>query len=205
MERTGKGIAILCIAALVLAAFGLAACGSSSDAETDGGSSANASSEFVKNGASTQYANFGKEASTEEREAVSAILEENLKARASGDYAVQCASLSAGAIKTIVQAAATLPTGKGCGKELEAVASVADARDAERAGAEVAAAKVEGRKGKAPKTIREYTMTGPIDVFRVKGTQGFVLYHGIKGLDFVMPMTKEKGEWKVASLVTKKP
>jgi hypothetical protein len=43
-------------------------------------------------------------------------------------------------------------------------------------------------------------MTGPIDALRVENETAYAFYHGTKGEDFVIPMIKEDGEWKVASL-----
>jgi hypothetical protein len=202
------------IAGLMLAigftVVALAGCGGGGSSSTSSGSATSpeagspVSASFTTPGGDNTIPTFGKEASAAEREAVSAILEKNLKARASGDWAGQCSTLTKGVIKTLETDTAPLKRGKGCVTRLKAAASVAEARAGLHP--EKAAAEAEGRKGsKGPATIRTYTMTGPIDAFRVSGNKGYALYHGIDGLDFSMLMEKEGGEWKVASLVTAEP
>ncbi len=131
-------------------------------------------------GGENELAKFGNEAGDAEREAASSVLEENLQARASGDWETQCASLTAGALKKVEEGAATLGSKGDCAKNLEAQAQPVS----------------------STKVIRVNTMTGPIDVLRIEGVKAFALYHGTKGVDYAIPMTKEAGEWKVDSLVT---
>jgi hypothetical protein len=184
--KTGLSIAL--VAAVLMAALA-AGCGGGSSSSSGSTSSADSTSSSSTTGASAEFTGagpngkivkFGQEADTAEREAASSVLEENLKAREAGDWAKQCTSLSAGAIKKLEQEAVRLKAGEKCAESLEY-------------GAEPQS---------ATKAIRANTMTGPIAVLRVEGNKAFALYHGTKGKDYAMQMEKEGGEWKVASLIT---
>jgi hypothetical protein len=205
----GKQITIALLAAVLLSALALG-CGSnssdSSESSSSSGSSSSAesttkasdttseaetgnegeatggkaSAEFLSPKGKNQIAKFGQEADVEEREAASSALEESLQARAGGDWATQCETLSATGIKNVEGSVAANGAGPSCAKQLEAQAQPLS----------------------ETKEIRANTMTGPIAVLRVKGNKGFALYHGAKGLDYAMPMTKEGDEWKVNALVT---
>jgi hypothetical protein len=152
---------------------------SSSNSTTKASADSNTepSSEFKAKGPNAEILKAGKEADEEEREAASEVLEESLEAREAEDWEAQCETLAAPLIKGIEEAGTTLGAGKGCPAGLEAQAAP------------------------VPPPARANTLTGPIDAFRVVGgNRGFALYHGTKGKDYVMPMAKEGGEWKVASL-----
>ncbi len=186
--------AVLIIAMLLMALVGGCGGGSSSSsssadtASSSGDSSSSgsltqsetgASAEFIRPGKKNAIAEFGEEAEAAEREEASTALEENLQARAAGDWATQCATLTAATVKLVERRAPALTTG-GCPAGLEALAQPV-ARS---------------------KPLRASNMTGPISVLRVEGNKGFALYHGTNETDYTMPMRKEDGEWKVAALVT---
>ena len=203
--RSGRSRAstIMVLLALALGTICLGACGSDltvspSDASTSQGGSAS----FAKD-ANKEIVTFGHEGEAAEKQVVSRILMKNLKARASGDWKGQCSSLSTSVIKTLGRNTEPLKVGKTCVKQLEAAATVAEARAGSNASK--AAAEAEGRTGAGPPTIRTNTMTGPIDAFRVSDNRGYALYHGKGGLDYSMLMEKEGGEWKVGSLITTEP
>lgn len=139
-------------------------------------SGAEPSAEFVGKGKNGTLAKVGTEADASEREAASHVLEESLAARASGDWEAQCATLAAFVIKQVEKAAAILGASGGCAAALEA------------------------ESAPTPPSALASTMSGPLAALRVKGKRGFAFYHGAKGKDYVMPMTKEGAEWKVASL-----
>jgi hypothetical protein len=179
--RQRKQIIVLLIASALLAilAPGCGSSDSSSSSQVD--SSADSTStdspkgavaEFGKN----QLTTYGNEADAAEREAASSILEENMQARADGDWAGQCSTLSAEVIKSIEKGTAATD----CAKALEAQAQPLSASKAARAN----------------------TMTGPIAALRVESGAAFALYHGTKGVDYVIPMIKEGADWKVAAVVT---
>jgi hypothetical protein len=173
-----KAFLVAIFGSVALVALLVAGCGSSSSSSSSSeavGSTA-PSAAFMRKGGSNKPATFGAVASDEEREAASKVLEENLEARATGDWAVQCATLTASRAEHVEIYAA----GEGC----------------------AAAMKVQAEPFAQSKEIRSNTMTGPIDVLRVKGDEGYALYHGKGGQDYAMPMEKEDGEWKVARLAT---
>lgn len=182
MYRRGLLGMLLIAAALAVFAVG---CGSSSDS-SDSGSTASESEtassggdeEFAVPGAKNGLDSVGKEASDSEREAASIVLEENLEARATGDWAAQCASLSSVGVKSVEEN----PTNQG--------KTCAQALGAEAAG--------------VPKALLENTLDGEIDALRIKGTNALALWHGTGGADYAMAMENENGQWKVASLTTNK-
>lgn len=124
---------------------------------------------------------FGSPAGDAEREAASKVLGENLKARAGARWARQCSTLAATTIKQVEAEARSLGgQAKGCANAVKTMAEPLSGTRASRA----------------------YTLMGVIDVLRVKGTAAYALYHGTGQKDYAMPMRKEGGGWKVASLVT---
>jgi hypothetical protein len=155
---------------LIAAAMLVAGCGGGA-VETD----REPSSEFHAKGPNAPILKAGKEADPEEREAASQVVEESLAARASEDWEGQCGTLAAPLIKGIEEAGKALGA-KGCAKSLEAQAAP------------------------TPPAARANTLTGAIDALRGVRGRGFALYHGTGGRDYVMPLVKEAGEWKVASL-----
>lgn len=139
---------------------------------------------FLKKSREDKIPKFGDEASAKEREAASSVLEENLKARAAGEWAKQCATLSPGAAKEVKQGASAQGVGGGgCAKELKARAEPLQ----------------------QTKSLRANSMTGPIDALRVKGIRGYALYHGVGGADYAMAMEKIDGEWMVGDILEEEP
>jgi hypothetical protein len=154
----------------------LAGCGGSSSASS--GSSTNA--EFIDPKPTEKIATFGQEASDAEREAASEVLEESLQARAEGDFKKQCATLSKGGIKAVEEGFTVQYDEKNCPRSLG----------------------IQAEPLTQTKGVRANTMTGPIDVLRVKGDRGWALYHGTKGKNYAMLMEKEGDDWGVARLTT---
>lgn len=175
--RRGKVVAVLgAVALLALVAAGCGGSGSSTAGES--GAGASPSKEFLGPKEANAQAKFGQEASAAERSEVSGTVEASLQARGERDWAGQCATLSASVKKNLRKLAkkARVPI-HGCAAELGALG-----------------------KG-APSKVLEDNMAGPVAVFRVKGNRGYALYHGNDQKDWAMPMVKEGGEWKAASLV----
>jgi hypothetical protein len=175
-----KWIRLLLPALLFLAVvLGTSGCGGSSGASRP--QSGGKASEFIKPGnKNNKYAEFGQEGSDEEREAVSRVLEENLRARAAGDWASQCSSMAAAVIKEIEGPEAS-KIGSQCATLLRQLAL--PLRESAFA--------------------RANTLTGPVDVLMVKGPRAYALYHGAKGKDYAMPMENVDGKWKVGALLTR--
>jgi hypothetical protein len=178
------------------AAIAVGGCGggsSSSASESDNGSDqieaakpseGEPSRTFLAKSEEKKTPKFGQEASAQEREAASKVLEENLVARETGDWATQCATLTPAAVKFVKEGAeAQGIKGAGCAEELKARAEPLA----------------------QSKSLRVNTLTGPIDALRFKGSRAFALYHGTGGVDYAMPMEKVDGEWKVDSILTEEP
>jgi membrane-bound lytic murein transglycosylase len=179
------GTAACALTLLILALVAVAGCGSggagSSSSEAAG--SAAGTKSFPKDAQSKQYVAFGEEAASAEREAASAVLSENLKARQAADFGGQCSSLGKAGLETVV--------------------------------GNIAANEIKQAKAKCPvslkslaeplvstKAARTNTLSGPIAALRVKGSQGYALYHGNDGKNYAVPMEKEGGKWLVGSIVT---
>jgi hypothetical protein len=143
-----------------------------------------ASKAFLKPGDKKSLAKFGEEASANEREAASKVLEENFKAREAGDWETQCSTLTPGAVEDVGEVASIQGIdGGGCAKELKARAEPLQ----------------------QTKSLRANSLTGPIDALRFKGNRAYALYHGVGGQDYAMPMEKVDGEWKVDDLLEEEP
>lgn len=133
------------------------------------------SHEFLGKGPNGELANFGREATTEEREAASRVVEESLRDRENEDWAGQCDTLTSTYARQVAQSA---PPGqlKTCSASIEAIA--------------------QGTK----KGVLASTMTEPLAALRVEGTRAFAFYHGRAGKRYVIPLEMENGEWKLAAL-----
>jgi hypothetical protein len=159
-------------ALLIIAVAGCGGSSSSADSGSTGGPEASAS--FLKAGGKNRIPKFGEEAEEDEREAASEVLEKSLQARAAGEWAAQCDTLTTARANNVKETAG----GGSCASSLKAQAlPLAES-----------------------KAVRANTMDGPIDTLRVAGNRGFALYHGKGGKDYAMPMKKEDDKWKVSSL-----
>lgn len=182
----GAAIAVAVTASILLGCGG----GSSSDAsgaasssneiEASKPSEGEPSKAFLNPGEKNSLAKFGEEASAQEREAASTVLEESYEAREAGNWKAQCATLSPSAVKEVGEVASIQGiSGGGCAKELKARAEPL----------------------KQTKGLRANSLTGEIDALRFKGSRAYALYHGVGGRDYAMPMEKVDGEWKVDDLL----
>lgn len=134
--------------------------------------------EFLRpKGGNNKIVTFGVEAPASERNAASMVLENALDARASGNFASQCALLSAATITEITD----------------------ESKDGDATCPQVLKELAEPLK-KTTK-IRASTLHGPISALRVEGLKAYALYHGMNKTDFAMPMVQESGQWKVAALL----
>jgi hypothetical protein len=184
----------LALAAAVLLATGVGACGggdsgdstSSSTAITTTDSSASTTTQdqgggsaaFRTPGGDNSIQNFGEEADAAEVDAASTALAAYLRARSKDDWSGQCDLLAQAALAPLEELAAGSPQlkAKGCAAILEVLSS-----------------------GAATATLTS-TMPDGVASLRVEDDRGFALYHGAKGVDYFVPMVKEDGEWKVGAL-----
>jgi hypothetical protein len=176
-HRTGIGIVL--VVGLLLA--GLAAGCGGGDSRASGSSEKSTPAEKSESNPALgkrpgrEVLDFGEEANDEEREAASAVLEEFFQARAAGDWANQCASMTFE--QTEETRMTTVPDGN-CAKGLRILATpLAQTR-----------------------AFRANPMTGPIEAFRVKGELGYAFYRGKDGKEYAMTMKKEGRKWKVDDL-----
>lgn len=182
------------LALVVLLAAGFAACGGDSgstttapagadgeettaagtDAETESGPSA----AFLTRGGDNSVQTFGEEADEAEVDAATATLAGYLRAWAGDDWAGACRHLAEVTVEPLEELApgSARPEGEGCPAVLATLTA-----------------------GTARST-RTNTLTDGIASLRVEGDRAFALYHGQHGVDYFVPMDRENGEWKVASL-----
>ncbi|MGB7684773.1 MAG: hypothetical protein WBL45_03230 [Solirubrobacterales bacterium] len=173
---SNRAIVGVSFVALMAAVFAVGCGGSGSNSSSEPGSelSSAPSTEFVGKGQNGRLATLGKVADDEEREAASRVIEESLQAREAGDWEAQCSSLATVTVKQLEKSGTVLGTQPGCAKTLEMQAEP------------------------APPGALANTMTGPIDVLRTFGDErGLAFYHGPENKDYVIPVKKEGGEWKV--------
>lgn len=175
--RAGNVWAIVSVAAICLCAA-FAGCGggaSSSTGAATEGKGAEPSARFLKpHSKERKLVTFGHEAPVEEREEAGAVVAASLKARAAGDFAAQCATLSR-------QVILKLPEAKGPSDCAAALKKVAEPLS-------------------STKEFRKDTLAGAIAAMRVEGDRGYTLFHGNDGNDYLVPVKREAGAWKVDSL-----
>jgi len=162
------------IALLLCAA--VAGCGGSagdgSSAEVAGGEPGGVV-EFETRGADNSIQESGVEASAAERDQAAAALHGYLEAGVRRDWEEACRHLATPTHEQIAL---------GIGLEGEDCRLVLDAFFAEVSRQRFAAAAV-----------------ATVGSFRVEGERGFLLYHGAEGVDYSMPMVRERGQWRVAA------
>jgi hypothetical protein len=185
--KLSNSFAISLVISAALAPLLLGGCGGSStevrsqtrdqteSAQVGAGSSA---AKFLTN-ENKELVEFGEEADGRETRSASQILEQNMHARAAGDWSDQCSTLSRGAIKSVT-AGATSDVEQSCAGALRAL----------------------GQPLPKTRKARADTLAGPISALRVLNDQAYALFHGTDGSDYAMPMKLEAGEWKVDSLLT---
>jgi hypothetical protein len=154
--------------------------GGSSDSEATAAGNTSTTAKQPIPGAGSKYAKFGEEASEAERETVSAILEENFKARAAAEFGKQCKTLSAHAIKATEEEVAFLGKPEGCVNALQTAA----------------------KPLKNSEKLRANNLSGPIDALRTKGNRAYALFIAKDGKPNEIALRKEGGEWKVDTLVS---
>jgi hypothetical protein len=173
--------AIVALAFLVAVALAVAGCGGGSggSSSSSDGSAPGSSKEFNDPEGGREVATFGKEADAAERAAASAVLTENLAARQEAEFDVQCATLGQRGMD-VVLGVGSKPNVPACKAKLEELAKPLE----------------------QSKAIRTDTLDDEIAALRVKGNEGYALYHGNDGKDYGVQMEKEDGKWKVGSVVT---
>ena len=121
---------------------------------------------------------FGREAAVNERAQASKVVGRWMRARAAKDHATECVYLARAFVSEFVTEATNLSNGKvtTCPRALAYFGTSAGG-------------------------VNHFddTTTGPIDSLRIKSGQGYAQYHGNDGHDYIVPMAREDGEWKVST------
>jgi hypothetical protein len=137
--------------------------------------------EFLVPGGDNLVQTFGKEASDAEREEASRVVHAWMKARVAEDWVTDCKYLSRYYVKALLLDVGGVTNGrvKTCPGALKYFGDAAS-----------------GSSGN--------TLTGPIDSFRIKTPdetetewEAFAQWHGPNGRDWVLPLEREEGTWKV--------
>lgn len=132
--------------------------------------------EFLGPDGENATAAFGREASDAERVQASRVIDAWMRARAAKAWARDCSYFSRKYVQALVVEDATkVSKGKvqSCPQALAYF---------------------------GPQASGDYknTLSGPIDSLRVQKGQGYALYHGHDGHDWMIPMDRENGKWWVA-------
>jgi len=190
MEGRGGFIGAIVLLALVVALVG---CGgdSSTGAGLEGTTQderpfpniEGAAREFLMPGGDNLVQTFGEEAPAAEREKASKAIHAWMKARVAEKWATDCAYLAVEYQQELVLDALAV-TNERVTNCPDALAFFGDAAS--------------GTSGN--------TLTGPIDSLRIRDTktgntekEAYAQWHGPKGIDWVLPLRKELGAWKVYS------
>lgn len=132
------------------------------------------SAAFAGKGKNGELATVGKESTAAEREAASKVVEESFKAAESEEWAAQCATFS-------------LELAEGIEKSSKLTGRLSCLQSIERL------AKENGGPPESP-------MTEPLAALRVNGSRAFAFFSGVGNRHFVIPLARESGQWKLASL-----
>ncbi|HEX3040915.1 MAG TPA: hypothetical protein VHP56_02345 [Solirubrobacterales bacterium] len=139
--------------------------------------------EFLLPGGDNLVQTFGEEASATEREKASKVVHVWMKARVAEDWAADCKYLAEEYVRELVWDA--------LGVSHEKVTNCHEAL---------------AFFGTASSGTSGNTLTGPIDSLRVRATkvgnteeEAYAQWHGPKGIDWVLPMRKELGGWRIYS------
>jgi hypothetical protein len=137
------------------------------------------SQQFRVKGGDNSIQEFGAEADTSEFEEAAAVVHNFLDARAAGDWAAVCTYMSSSIIESFEELAegAQQIEDRSCAGLVEALMNPAAKRLMQ-----VEAAKADVRS------------------LRTEGDRGFVIYTGVEGSVYAVPMAREDGTWKVGSL-----
>ena len=132
------------------------------------------SREFLIPGGDNAVQFFGREGTPAERVKVSKVIHPWMRARIAEDWEKDCTFLSRVYIRTLVNDAHRVSSGKAinCPQALEFFGDEASGTSGE-------------------------TLSGTIDSLRVRGFKAFAQWHGPHGIDWVLPLRIENGIWKI--------
>jgi len=130
--------------------------------------------QFIAPGADNVVQEFGREATAAERKQVSKTVEAWLRARVRGEWARACSYLHKKNVADAIEMG-SIDTGKhltSCAQGLAALT----------------------RNGETPRD----NIKGGVASLRIGGGHGFAQYHGKEGRDWIVPVRRDDGFWKIA-------
>lgn len=131
---------------------------------------------FLNENGSSKVTEFGVEASAAERQAAAEAVGGYIEGGAAERWSQQCRYLSRSILEPLEVAAAEAGQGEdSCAEILEAIAE------------------------RTPASRRVDNMASAVGSLRVQGNRGYALYRGTDGSDYVIPVSREDGQWKVAA------
>ena len=145
------------------------------DVETPLKVSGGGSEQFLVKGGDNSIAEFGEEAGEDELEEVAEIVHSFYVDRASGNWSGAC-SYMAKSLQEQLQQLASKSEVRGCAPFLEAFTT------------------------KQPDAVWKELTTVDAASLRHDDEQAFLIYRGVKGAVYAMPLQEEDGEWKVGGL-----
>jgi hypothetical protein len=178
--RTGSPAALALLLALAVAWMGCGGSSATSEAQTDtdplAGYPKGPTRQFIDPGGDNAVQEYGREATPGERERVSAMVKGWLRAEASGNWGRVCRYLDELNIREAIHFASYTSQNRihSCGKAVAVLASEHD-------------------------PIRD-NIKGGVASLRIGQGHGYAQYHGREGRDWVMPVRREDGRWKLSSL-----
>lgn len=128
---------------------------------------------FVEPRGDNSIPTYGVESSSSERAATETALRRYLTARARGDWATACLAVASSLEQ---QLEAFSRSAKGCPTALRVLSAG------------------------APASSRADVLRGHVVSLRVKGSNAFALFYGLDHHQYVMPMFRERGGWKVTQV-----
>ena len=143
--------------------------------------------QFIVPGEDNAVQTFGWEATAAERKQATNIITAWMRARAVTDWAKDCSYFSRGFAEEITEDA------HGVSPSKEKVKSYASGK--QKSCAEALAYFGEEASGDYRNTFGD----GPVVSLRIDETHGYAQYHGNDGLDWVAPVARENGEWRISN------
>jgi hypothetical protein len=133
--------------------------------------------QFIVPGGDNAVQTFGREGTAAERKQVTKTIQAWLRARAAKNWAKDCSYLATSSIKYAESSASYMAQHKvsGCAAALGVMA-------------------VKGQK-----VSLAYNMAGGVVSLRLGEGHGYAQYHGNDGRDWVIPVTRESGVWKITT------